>query len=215
MYSSPRDASLSNTLLKKEKRLIFTHNTCPSQEALIYDVLTQRQGPPPLQLQCGRSMAGKERIRICTFCLKDFHQETTPDTCTPILLTKVDHMAMPKFKGKALSHNVLRRRRTKPQLNHPMTIMEGAEGGRGWAKEEESRTYRPPVTPLPDDAYGTMKQKVHLLYVSSTLTFLWEKNKRVKISCVDANFELFYILALLWSGLGSYLSSSYKPARQT
>lgn len=71
-------------------------------------------------------MAGKEKIRICTFCLKDFHQGATQDTSTPILLTKVDHMAMPRFKGKVLSHDVLGKRRTKPQLNYPQKVLKVA-----------------------------------------------------------------------------------------
>lgn len=98
---------------------------------VFYGVHTQRHGPPPLHLQHGGPMAGKENIIICTLCLKDFHQEVTHDTSTPILLTKVDHTAMPKRKGKALSHDVLGGRRTKPQWNHPMTTTEYIEDGLG------------------------------------------------------------------------------------
>lgn len=43
-------------------------------------------------------------------------------------MTLIDHMAMPKLKGKALSHNVSGRRRTKAQVTRPVTTTEGTEG---------------------------------------------------------------------------------------
>lgn len=82
---------------------------CPHSETLVFMPSLPHGGP----------RAGKENMVTYTRCLKALHQEVTHDTPAPILLTKIGHVAMSKFKGKVLSHKVPGRRRTKLQVTTP------------------------------------------------------------------------------------------------